>query len=61
MRSPCERMRLFPEAIMTTLDKPLLELTANDLMSRNVLVISQHMSLKAAAHLLAQAEVSGAP
>jgi CBS-domain-containing membrane protein len=46
---------------MTTLDKPLLELTADDLMSRSVLVISQHMSLKAAAHLLAQAEVSGAP
>jgi CBS-domain-containing membrane protein len=46
---------------MTTLETPLLELTAQDLMSRDVLVISQHMSLKAAAHLLAQAEVSGAP
>jgi len=49
------------EAIMTTLETPLLQLTAEDLMSRDVLVISQHMSLKAAAHLLAQAEVSGAP
>jgi CBS domain-containing protein len=49
------------EVIMTTLETPLLELTAEDLMSRNVVVISQHMSLKAAAHLLAQAEVSGAP
>jgi CBS-domain-containing membrane protein len=46
---------------MTTLETPLLQLTAEDLMSRDVLVISQHMSLKAAAHLLAQAEVSGAP
>ena len=46
---------------MTTLETPLLQLTAEDLMSRNVVVISQHMSLKAAAHLLAQAEVSGAP
>jgi len=46
---------------MTTLETPLLHLTAEDLMSRDVLVISQHMSLKAAAHLLAQAEVSGAP
>jgi CBS-domain-containing membrane protein len=46
---------------MTTLDTPLLQLTAEDLMSRNVLVISPHMSLKAAAHLLAQADVSGAP
>jgi CBS-domain-containing membrane protein len=49
------------EVIMTTLETPLLELTAEDLMSRDVLVISQHMSLKAAAHLLAQAQVSGAP
>lgn len=46
---------------MTTLETPLLQLTAEDLMSRDVLVIPQHMSLKAAAHLLAQAEVSGAP
>jgi CBS-domain-containing membrane protein len=46
---------------MTTLETPLLDLTAEDLMSRDVLVIPQHMSLKAAAHLLAQAEVGGAP
>jgi CBS-domain-containing membrane protein len=46
---------------MTTLETPLLHLTAEDLMSRNVLVIPQHMSLKAAAHLLTQAEVGGAP
>lgn len=46
---------------MTTLETPLLQLTAEDLMSRDVMVIPQHMSLKAAAHLLAQAEVSGAP
>jgi CBS-domain-containing membrane protein len=46
---------------MTTLETHLVELTAEGLMTRNVLVISQHMSLKAAAHLLAQADVSGAP
>jgi len=46
---------------MTTLERPLLHLTAEDIMSRHVLAISQHMSLKAAAHLLAQAAVSGAP
>ncbi len=46
---------------MTTLETPLLQLTAEDLMSRGVLVISQHMSLRAAAHLLTQARVSGAP
>ena len=40
---------------MTTLETPLLQLTAEDLMSRGVLVISQHMSLRAAAHLLTQA------
>jgi CBS-domain-containing membrane protein len=49
------------EAAMTTLETHLVELTAEDLMTRNVLVISQHTSLKAAAHLLAQADVSGAP
>jgi len=46
---------------MTTLETPLLQLTAEDLMSRYVLVIPQHMSLRSAAHLLAQGRVSGAP
>jgi CBS-domain-containing membrane protein len=46
---------------MTTLETPLLQLTAEDLMSREVLVIPQHMSLRSAAHLLAQGRVSGAP
>jgi CBS-domain-containing membrane protein len=46
---------------MTTLETHLVGLTAEDLMSRNVLVISPHISLKAAAHLLAQADVSGTP
>ena len=31
---------------MTTLETPLLQLTAEDLMSRDVLVIPQHMSLR---------------
>ncbi len=46
---------------MTTLETPLLQLTAADLMTRDLLVIPQTMSLRYAAHLLAQAEVSGAP
>jgi len=46
---------------MTTLETPLLQLTAADLMTREVMVIPQRMSLRAAAHLLAQAGVSGAP
>ena len=46
---------------MTSLETPLLQLTAEDLMSRDVLVIPQHMSLKAAAHLLGEGRVSGAP
>ena len=45
----------------TTLDKPLFTFTAEDLMSRDLILIPRHMSLRAAAHLLAQAEVSGAP
>jgi len=46
---------------MTMQETPLLHLTAEDLMSRDVLVIPQHMSLRAAAHLLAQAGMGGAP
>jgi CBS-domain-containing membrane protein len=46
---------------MTNASKPLLALTAFDLMSPTVVTIPQDMSLQAAAHLLAQADVSGAP
>lgn len=45
----------------TTATKSPLDLTAADVMSRDVLVIPRHMSLRAAAHLLAKARVSGAP
>ena len=41
--------------------KTLLDYTAEDLMSRDLLLIPHRMSLRAAAHLLAQAHVSGAP
>jgi CBS domain-containing protein len=41
--------------------KPLLALTAEDLMSRDVTTIPQNMSLRAAAHLLYQRQISGAP
>jgi CBS-domain-containing membrane protein len=40
---------------------PLLELTASDVMSRDVIVVPRKMSLRAAAHMLAQAHISGAP
>jgi CBS-domain-containing membrane protein len=46
---------------MFTTTKPLLALTAADLMSPTVVTIPHDMSLRAAAHLLAQADVSGAP
>jgi len=49
------------EAVMTTQETSLVQLTAEDLMSRNVMVISQHISLKAAGHLMAQAKVTGDP
>jgi len=39
----------------------ILELTAADLMSRDVVSIPQDMSLRAAAHLLSQAHITGAP
>lgn len=45
----------------TTATKSSLDLTAADVMSRDVVVIPRHMSLRAAAHLLVKARVSGAP
>jgi CBS domain-containing protein len=46
---------------MKTTEKPFLALTAQDLMSRVVLLVPREMSLRGAAHLLRQARVSGAP
>lgn len=45
----------------TTIGKPLLEHRAEDLMSRDLILIPHRLSLRTAAHLLAQAHVSGAP
>jgi CBS domain-containing protein len=41
--------------------KSILDLTAADLMSRDVVMIPRAMSLRTAAHLLSRAHVSGAP
>jgi CBS domain-containing protein len=41
--------------------KPLLTMTAADLMTRNVTVLPRAMSLRAAAHLLSEMQISGAP
>jgi CBS-domain-containing membrane protein len=46
---------------MPTLTRPLTDITAEDLMSRGVVTIPQRMSLRAAAHLLNHARISGAP
>jgi CBS domain-containing protein len=46
---------------MTTTAKPLLTLTAADLMSRHVVTIPQDTSLRAAADLLFQNRIGGAP
>jgi CBS-domain-containing membrane protein len=45
----------------TIMDKPLLSLTAADLMSRNLVLVPQNMSLQGAARLISRAHVSGAP
>jgi CBS domain-containing protein len=42
-------------------NKPLLSLTAADLMTESLVIIPQAMSLKHAAHMLGQAHISGAP
>jgi len=41
--------------------KPLLEMTAADLMSRDLITIPRQMTLHGAAHRLSQSHVSGAP
>ena len=46
---------------MLTMEKPFLNLTAEDLMSRDVLTLPQAMSLRTAAHLLWRDRISGAP
>lgn len=43
------------------MDKCLHSLTAADLMSRNLVLVPQDMSLQGAARLLSRAQVSGAP
>jgi CBS domain-containing protein len=42
-------------------NRPLMSLTAADLMSQAVVMVPQDMSLEGAARLLSQAQVSGAP
>ena len=46
---------------MTASLKPLLNWTSDDLMSASVVMVPEEMSLQGAAHLLAQAHVTGAP
>jgi CBS domain-containing protein len=46
---------------MVTALKPLTALTAEDLMTRNVVVVPQRMSLRATASILAKSNVTGAP
>ena len=46
---------------MFTTAKPLLALTAEDLMSREVVTVPRRMSLRDAAGLLRRARISGAP
>lgn len=46
---------------MRVKSKPLYSLTAGDLMTRNVIQLPAEMPLREAAHLLRQAQVSGAP
>jgi CBS-domain-containing membrane protein len=46
---------------MHTITKPFLTLTAQDLMSRDLVLLPQELSLRAAARWLAQDHISGAP
>jgi CBS domain-containing protein len=44
-----------------TANKPLLALSAADVMSRDVTMLPRAMSLRAAAHLMSEMQISGAP
>jgi predicted transcriptional regulator len=46
---------------MATRVKPLFEITAEEMMSRDLVSVPRKMSLRAAAHLLNEARISGAP
>jgi CBS domain-containing protein len=46
---------------MIAIAKPLLSLSAGDLMSRDLVMIPQDMSVRGAARMLSRAEISGAP
>lgn len=46
---------------MAPIPKPLLNLTASDLMSNSLVMVHEEMSLQGAAHLLTQTNVTGAP
>ena len=46
---------------MTTTTRTILDLAATDLMSRDMVTIPRTLSLREAAHLLRQADVTGAP
>jgi CBS domain-containing protein len=46
---------------MVATTKPFLALTAADLMSRELVMVPREMSLRAAAHMLSQAAITGAP
>jgi len=46
---------------MLAVAKPLRTLCAGDLMSRNVVMVPQEMSVEGAARMLSQAQISGAP
>jgi CBS domain-containing protein len=46
---------------MRTTTKPLMLLTAADVMTENVVMIPREMSIRHAAHLLGQSHISGAP
>ena len=47
--------------MIATANKSLAALTAADLMSRDVTMLPRAMSLRAAAHLLSEMQISGAP
>lgn len=58
---PLRQQQLERTSHLMSTTQTFLEQTAADLMSRNVISLSQHMPLAEAAHILAREQISGAP
>ena len=61
MTAVADHSPLLKSHAMPATTKPLLALTAGDLMSRDLVLLTENMPLREAAHLLLENQIGGAP